>query len=212
MRTSFFRRLKADTSGLALIEFAYALPVMLFLGLGGIEMANYAVTQTRISQMAVTVADNASRAKQVVVNANPRFREYDVQEVFRAAEIQAGALDIRGKGRIIMSSIERNAQGGQWIHWQRCFGRGNFRSSYGVEGAGRTGTSIRAIGPAGRQVTADAGSAIIFVEIFYPYDVLSMPDIIEMPRIHRTAAMYVRDDRDLSQIYNPAPAATVASC
>ncbi|MFC4255809.1 hypothetical protein GRI97_13270 [Altererythrobacter xixiisoli] len=212
MSRSFFRRLKADTSGLALIEFAYSLPIMLFLALGGIELANYAVTQTRISQMTITVADNASRAKQVVVNANPRFREYDVQEVFRAAEIQAGNLDIRGRGRIIMSSIERNAQGGQWIHWQRCFGRGNFRSSYGVQGAGRTGTSITAIGPAGRQIVADAGSAIIFVEIFYPYEALSMPDIIRAPTIRKTAAMYVRDDRDLSQIYNPSPAVAVASC
>ncbi len=208
----FLQRLRADTSGLALIEFAYSLPFMLLLSLGGFELANYAVTQTRVSQLAVTLADNASRAKQVIVGSNPRFREFDVNEVFRAVELQGGNMNIRQNGRVILSSVQRNSNGGQWIQWQRCMGQLNRRSSYGVQGAGRTGTSITAIGPAGRRVAADAGSAIMFVEIFYEYQFLSMPDMISLPVIHKTAAMYVRDDRDLTQIYNPSPAAPVASC
>ena len=57
------RRLRRDERGVALIEFAISLPVLLILCMFGLEAANLALTHLRISQIAMLVADNASRVR-----------------------------------------------------------------------------------------------------------------------------------------------------
>ena len=201
-----------DRSGLALLEFAFAAPILMLLLGGGVEVTNLSVTHMRVSQIAVSLADNASRAKQGVVSGVPRMREVDVNEAFFAAQMQSGSLDIEENGRLILSSLEVNDDGGQWIHWQRCFGDADYSSSYGDQGDGATGTALAGMGPAGRQVAAEEGYAIMFVEVVYDYEPIMFGDYVTHDAIRKTAAMLVRDDRDLSAIYNPSPAATVNSC
>lgn len=208
----FVRRLRRDCSGVAMIEFAYTVPVFLVLMSGGLELTNYAAMHMRISQVAVSLADNASRAKQSVVSGVPRIREADVNEVFAAAVMQAEGLELRDRGRLILSSVEANPQGGQWIHWQRCFGGAGYPSSFGREGNGATGTGLTGVGPAGRQIAAEPGSAIMFVEVVYDYRPLMFGDFVNNAPIRKTAAMYVRDNRDLTAIYNPSPSATPSRC
>ena len=206
------RALLRDQSAVALIEFGYSLPFLMILGLGGVEVANYSITHMRVSQIAVSLADNASRAKQEIVAGVPRMREYDVNEAFRASQVQSAGLDIENNGRLILSSLEVNASNGQWIHWQRCFGTANYKSSYGKQGDGATGTSFQGMGPTGNKVTAESGFAVMFAEVVYDYQPLVFDRFISAQPIRKFAAMYVRDDRDLTQIYNPSPAAPVNSC
>ena len=209
---ALLRRLARDRSGLAMIEMAYAAPFLMLLGLGGVEVANYAIIHMRVSQLAVSLADNASRAKQEVVSGVPRMREVDVNEAFTAAIVQAGQLDVAANGRLILSSLEVNDEGGQWIHWQRCFGEASYASSYGEQGDGAEGTELAGMGPAGRQVQAETGYAIMFAEVSYEYQPIMLGDFIEDRRISKVAAMFVRDNRDLSQLFNPAPGAAVNDC
>ncbi len=206
------RRLLRDQSAVAFIEFAYSLPFLMILGLGGVELANFSIAHMRVSQLAVSLADNASRAKEEIISGVPHMREYDVNEAFQGAELQSRTLDIENNGTLILSSLEVNSDGGQWIHWQRCFGNGGYTSSYGVEGDGASGTSLTGMGPAGRKVTAESGYAIMFAEVVYNYQPLIFDRFVKAQPIRKVAAMYVRDDRDLSQIYNPSPAAPVNSC
>jgi hypothetical protein len=205
-------RLLDDVRGLAMIELAYIAPFFVAILGGGIELVNYATTHMRVSQIAVSLADNASRAKQDVVSGVPRMREADVNEAFLAAQIQSGPLDVATNGRIILSSLQRNAAGGQWIQWQRCFGASGHASSYGFEGDGSTGNPLTGLGPPGRQVAAEAGSAIMFVEVVYEYEPLLFGRYFGLGVIRKAAAMYVRDERDLSGIFNPAPASVVNRC
>lgn len=216
------RRLLGDASGVALVEFAYSLPFMTILGLGGIEVANYSVTHMRVSQIAVSLADNASRAKEQIDAGVPYMREYDVNEAFQAAEVQSGNLDIQANGRLILSSLETNSSNGQWLHWQRCFGaKTGYISSYGNQGDGKTGTGFKGMGPTGRVLMAEPGYAIMFVEVVYDYQPLLFGRFIPTGPIRKTAAMYVRDDRALSNPNNPddpgypsnpEPKAPVNSC
>jgi len=55
------RSLRRDSRGLALTEFAFAAPIFLTLVLAGLELTNLALAHLRVSQMAMTVADNAGR-------------------------------------------------------------------------------------------------------------------------------------------------------
>ena len=204
--------LSHDRRGLASIELAYVAPVLMLLGLGGVDLVNYSITQMRVGQIAASLADNASRSKQEVVSGVPRMREVDVNEAFAAALLQGGSLDMEANGRLILSSLEVNSQGGQWIHWQRCLGDGPFSSSYGKQGDGANGTEFAGMGPAGRRVQAESGFAIMFAEVSYQYEPMILGVFLSDRRISKIAAMFVRDNRDLSQLYNPSPEATVNSC
>ena len=61
-------------------------------------------------------------------------------------------------------------------------------------------------------MTADVGSAIMFVEVAYNYRPLFFQGVVKSTVIRKEAALLVRDDRDLTQIYNPSPTVTPALC
>ncbi len=198
--------------GVAMTEFALALPVFVMLGTLGIEYTNYVVTKKRISEIAAQIADNASRMGDVSVLTNKPVSEAEINDLFVGASLQAGThMALETKSRIILSSLERNGDGGQWIHWQRCFGAKSHPSSYGVQGDGASGTSFTGMGRPGTKVTAAQGTAVMFVEIAYSYTPIigilptSLNDITEV------ATYNVRDLRDLSQVY-PSTGVTTSSC
>lgn len=205
------KQLLRDRSGLALIEFAFSLPILLVLGLGGFELANYTVTHMRMSQLAISLADNTSRFKEEFVGGSPRIREYDIDQAFQGAASQARGLDFEKHGRMIISSLETNSGGGQWLHWQRCWGEAPYTSSYGVEGDGATGNGFPGMGPSSKRVRAEAGYAIMFAEVVYDYQPLAFGRLLPDVPIRKTAAMYVRDDRDLTRIY-ASSGITPATC
>lgn len=205
-------RLRSDVRAVAFVETAFTLPVLLTAGLGGLEIANLMITHTRISGVALAAADNASRIASGSNLALPQVREVDVNDVFTGANLQGGNLNIETNGRIVLSSLEVNPDGGQWIHWQRCFGAKNWGSRYGAEGVGATGTGFAGMGPTGREVKASVGNPVMFVEIFYEYQPFLFGSFVGSKRIEYQAAFTVRDARDTSNIFNPNPAATVRGC
>jgi hypothetical protein len=203
----------SDERGVVIIEMAYTLPFLLLLGFGGMEIANLTLANTRISQITLSASDNAARIASGSNLTTPQVREVDINEVFTGAHLQSGDLNFQANGRMILSSLETNADGGQYIRWQRCFGnRGSSPSSYGVAGVGITGTAFPGMGPAGREVKAAAGSAVMFVEVYYTYQPLLFGSWLGPQTIRSTAAFTVRESRDLSQVYNPSPTAPVRNC
>jgi hypothetical protein len=206
------RRFRRDNSGVAMIETALTMPTLIFAGLAGLEVANLMITHTRVSGIALSVADNSSRIASGSNLALPQVREVDVNDVFTGANLQGGSLNVQANGRIVLTSLETNSAGGQRIGWQRCFGAKNWGSRYGVQGTGATGTAFPGMGPAGREVRSAMGSPVMFVEVFYEYQPFMFDSWIGNKRIDYEAAFTVRDPRDTSGIFNPAPAATVRSC
>ncbi len=208
----FLRRLAGSTSAVSAVELGLAMPFLMGLSLAGVEVVNLALIHVRLNQLAITVADNASRAKQTQVNGAPQYREYDMNQVFRAAALQGEDLDIPNRGRVIVSSLEMNGSGGQWIHWQRCWGNNAYASRYGGEGTGSSGTSFAGMGYTTTKMTADTNTAIMFVEVAYNYKPFFLGSVIPARVIRKEAALYVRDDRDLTGIKNTAPIQPQATC
>lgn len=209
---SALTRLRRDQRAVAMIEAAFTMPTLIFGGLAGLEVANLMITHTRVSSVALSVADNASRISSGSNLALPQVRETDVNDVFTGAQLQAGNLNMLANGRIILSSLETNITGGQWIHWQRCYGSKPYGSRYGSQGTGLVGTAFPGMGPAGREVRASNGAPVMFVEIYYDYQPFMFESFIGSKRIEYTAAFTVRDARDTSNIFNPAPIALIGSC
>ena len=208
----FARRLRRDRRGLALIEFAYTMPIVFGIGMYGVEVASRALANMRISQIALSLADNASRVGESSTLSLKQLRESDLTDIMQGVRLQSENYDVLQRGRITLSSLQRNADGGQWIMWQRCIGVKPYESSYGKEGDGAVGQPpITGMGPAGKEVTAPPDAAVIFVEIQYDYKPVLAPWLVGPKRIGYTAAFIVRDKRDLTRIYDSTPA-TAQTC
>ncbi|WDA40711.1 TadE/TadG family type IV pilus assembly protein [Erythrobacter sp. BLCC-B19] len=205
----FARRLRGDCSGLALIEFAFAAPLVLGMGMLGTETAYMVITHLQVSQIAMQVADNASRVGEQDVLTARKVYERDIAETLIGAEKLGATMDIFEQGRVIVSSLQQNAQGGQWIAWQRCRGAKRYDSTHGLQGAGATGTSFPGMGSASNRITASSGTAVMFVEVAYDYRSPTPISIFDSQEIVYTAAFNVRDNRDLTRLYSGGP---VASC
>lgn len=211
------RRLRKNCSGIALTEFAFVAPFMLFLGMSGIELTNLALTHMRIAQAAVHLSDNASRMGERDPLSSQRIYESDINDLLVGVNIQAGSqINLFEHGRVIVSSLERNADDGQWIHWQRCRGLKNVSSQYGPAGTGQTGTAFAGMGKPGRELTAEVGSAVMYVEIVYDYQPLIGNGFVSFgyddSEIRSESAFGVRGTRDLDNIYQRTPPASVSSC
>ena len=202
-------RLRHARSGIAMTEFALAAPFMMVLGAYGLETSNLALTHLRMSQISANLADTASRIGESSPTALKKIRESDIVDAFEAVRLQQGNTKLTTKGRIILSSLEQNASGGQWIHWQRCLGQKNVASSYGVAGDGATGTGFLGMGATGLKITAPANSAVMFVEIIYDYQPLISNKLLGAKVVKTKAAFLVRDKRDLTEDNNPYGAETM---
>lgn len=222
-------KLRRDKSGVAMLEFAFSAPIVMIVGCYGLEAANLALINLRVSQIALALADNASRVGTYSSLSTQQLREVDVNDIFAAAQYQGDSIDLTTQGRIVLSSLENvqqsyDAAAVQRIHWQRCVGiksGAGYDSSYGTTTttAGTTNTAANAgttaasgIGDAGALVNAPGGSGVMFVEINYLTKPLFGTWLTSPARIHYIASFIVRDRRDFSQIYNPSPTATRRTC
>lgn len=202
------RRLGRDRSANALIEFAYSLPLFLALGMYGIELAYMATVNMQVSQIAMALADNASRLGQTDNSSvAPTITNEMIDSVMTGAMKQGASIDFATNGRVILSSLEKNAGNGrQYIHWQKCQGGLARTSAYGPAGYGSTGTTIPGLGKAGHTVEANDGSAVMFAEAFFQYKPLFGNMFVKDVKFAQEAAFIIRDRRDLSGVTGPAGA------
>lgn len=218
---SSFRHFARDTRGIALIEFAIITPVMLLLGLGGLELANYVSANLRLSQIAMTVADNAGRVRTTIDEA-------DINELMVGAKKMGSPIGFAANGRIILSDLEQRitttGTGGigtittinpngyrQWIRWQRCAGALAVTSTYGRplnssgvavtdisdttnddHGAVETKSIIDGMGSSTNMISASAGTAIMVAEVVYVYQPIVPINYLGTLTIRRLQAFNVR--------------------
>lgn len=212
-------RVVHDNRGLALIEFAIVTPVLLLLGLGGLELANYVSANLRISQIAMTVADNAGRVRTSIDEA-------DINELMVGAKKIGEPIGFAANGRIILSDLEQrtNVTGGagatsstnpngyrQWVRWQRCAGALKAVSSYGLpldvngaavtdigstvnddHGAVETKSLISGMGPSTNLISASTGTAVMVAEVVYVYQPIVPINYLGNLTIKRLQAFNVR--------------------
>ena len=185
------RELRECEDGLALTEFAFALPVFLVLLLGGLEVTNLALTHSRVNQIAMTVADNAGRVRTGI-------DESHIYEVFAGADLVGDGIDFSENGRIVLSSLQPNGQSGsnagQWINWQRCHGELDVEPAYGDQGTGQTDSSLAdGMGPESNKIVAEEDTAVMFVEVSYRYTPAIFTDLANVGMIHYESAFNVRE-------------------
>ncbi|MEH3046864.1 TadE/TadG family type IV pilus assembly protein [Sphingomonas adhaesiva] len=190
-RPSLSRRLARDTSGVAMTEFALALVFMLPIALTGVEVGNLAVTVLRLNQIAMMAADNVARVRATI-------DENDINEVMTGVRFAGENIKFGDQGRVIVSTVEDNGQtganAGYKITWQRCFGKKNVTSAYGVAGDGATNSSMATgMGPSTNKIRPVSGSALAFAEVRYTYQPLVGTGFMPTMELSAIQSFTVRD-------------------
>ena len=192
-------KLGRDTSGTALLEFAFSLPILLTMSLTGAELTNYITTKMRVSQIALQLADNAARIGSGTQLEAKKISEADINDLLVGAQLQSGELNLKANGRVILSDVEPTATGATTykIGWQRCYGdKDGYVPAYPLYGESKT--SNPGMGPDGRRTIAPDGGAAMFVEVYYEYKPLIQTSLAPSTKMVEIASMMVRDRRDLS--------------
>ena len=88
------------------------------------------------------------------------------------------------------------------------------RSAASAKAGDGLGGELPGMGPPGEEVWAFADEAVVFVEVAYDYQSLVGATFGISSEVTATASFTVRDDRDLSQIYqrDPADPEPIARC
>jgi hypothetical protein len=224
--------LRDCTSGLALTEFAISVPVLLTLGLFGLETANYAMAHLRVSNIAMMTADNAARIRDSIDEA-------DVVELFTGAKMTGASINFAQNGRIILSDLEPGTGTNQWIRWQRCDGalsytnpNANWRPRTAAGTASTNGTeiyltdrqtpntatpsspaatpAITSMGSGSNPITAASGTAVMVVEVVYNYQPIIPNSFLSGRQIIYESAFNVR--QRTNQTLNNVGRITPRSC
>jgi Flp pilus assembly protein TadG len=187
MASNTLRRLRRDRRGMAAVEFALALPVLVGLTMYGMETANMAYTSQKLGDIATLTADSVSRIRLSISNG-------DVTDALGGIKILGDSIDLRNRGRIIVSSVKPvldNAGNvtNQRVRWQRCTGALAKDSPYAVD----TDLGTAGIGATGRKIAASKDSETIFVEVYYTYKPLVSSAFYGTPQMSAVAAMSVRE-------------------
>lgn len=202
LKLPLIKRLASDTSGVSVVEMAIVAPFILGVALYGAEVAYLTTIDMKMSEIALSLADNASRIGQTDNSViTPTVSETDINEVMRGAQEQADGLDFQANGRVILSSLERDsASGKQYIHWQRCYGNLDRDSAYGNDSDknGLNGPVLPGMGDGPTKVTASANSAVMFVEVYFRYQGLFGNTYVSNRTLRKEGAFMIRDQRNLT--------------
>lgn len=211
------KSLVRDQRGLALTEFAFSLPILLTLGLVGLEAANYTMAHLKVSAIASITADNAARVRDSI-------DEVDVSDLMTGARLAGEQLQFESNGRLILSSLERSQDGTrQWIRWQRCIGDLDVQSTHGrpLDDSGAVitdGTEITepngteyvpstnpssdaqseltGVTVGDQEITAGGGTAVLIAEAVYQYQPLMADALMAGTEIRYISAFNVRQRND----------------
>lgn len=204
------RRLQRDERAVAFMEFALSLPLLLTLVFTGLETANFAIANLRVSQAAMMVADNAARVRD-------RIDEVDVNDIFTGVRLANSGIDLTNYGRVTLSTVEDNtattATDDQVVTWQRC--KGVYAGSPTSYSEGQVITA--GLGTGTNKISPTASNPVVFADVAYVYQplipALAAPLFGPNRVIRYTSAFSVRD-----RVYQPMqngtnlPATSKSTC
>lgn len=185
----FLRRLRDCRSGVTAVEFALSLPLFLGVMLSGVEISWLMMANMKVQRLATMTADLIARDGASM----DQISEAQIYDILSAIDVAAAPLDIRGRGRVIISSVvgEDTDNNGtpdvNRIKWQRF--EGNLTTATRLIGCITTNTVSTGVG---RQLKL--AEPLYHVQVTYayapifsatPFDMFQVPTTITRTASYR---------------------------
>lgn len=151
MRT-LLRRIRADRRGGVIAEFAAAIPVLVLMLMGGVEVSRYALLNQRLDRLATVMGD--------LVSQEETISQAELTAIFEAAKSVAWPFDMTTSGKVIVSAVAVPTPPNPEITWQSASGNLAVSSKLGAQ-------NTKPTLPTG--LTVATGQTIIAAEVFYHF-------------------------------------------
>lgn len=170
---------RSDRRASVSVELALALPMLIALLMGGVEITNYVLIHQKVERTSATIAD--------LVAQSARMTENQMQSLFSATEYVMKP-DLASDGNVVVSSITGSG-GKAIISWQRSSGGGDNDSRFGVPGSDATealkAVGLKVIDSKNNIIVLRDGENIIAGEVFYNYRPMLFSKVIKETTLYR---------------------------
>lgn len=174
LRKTLSRLPLRNNRGGVMIEFGFAMPVLILLMLGGIELGRYVLLHQKLDRTAMTVSDLVARVTTVSTD--------EIDTIFTAADLVMAPFGLGDNGLVIISSVEDDS-GTAKVKWQRS-GGGTLvaASEVGAQGANATLSDANLV---------TTGEGVVIGETYFEYNPWFI-DLIPSKTIHHIAVFRPR--------------------
>lgn len=117
--TAGLKTLAADRSGVSMVEFALALPLLAMLGLGGLEYMNFVLANQKLERASSVTADTIAR--NTIAPSEKSFHD-----TLKSVDQVGKPFKVSANGRTILTGVIGVNQDGEVVNkvvWQRCGGQ-----------------------------------------------------------------------------------------
>ena len=176
MVSRLIRRLRRNQRGVAALEFALSLPIIITLMIGVMEVTRFILVVQMVANVSRTMADLSSQGKEMT------FAE--LSSAFAAIKFVAKPFDMQVDGKVFVSSISVVGGGSPDMNWQEC--------------TGDLGSAISAVGIPGNTLalppgfTVREGYTVIVSEAYYDFKPILINWILPPRRIYRASFFRAR--------------------
>jgi Flp pilus assembly protein TadG len=177
------KRFLSCEQGLAYLEFALSLSLLLILFVGSVEVTNYVLVIQKLEKTVSTVTD-------VTTEANPNN---DPLTTSQMSQLMSAVVDMMSpyafgpKGIVIVTDVTQAGANNPVVNWQYC-GGGTLSAT------SRIGTSIGGPATLPSGFTMIAGEEVVIGEVFYNYTPITTTawSVISANTIYRTSLFMPR--------------------
>ena len=150
------RRFARNERGVAAVEFALVLPIVVLLLLGCFEVPRYVMVIQRLARTSAGVSD-------LVAQADEPMTANQMTDIFTAGGIMMQPYDVVANGKIYVSSINNPSGTGVILTWQRNnSGTVGTASKLGAEGTNPTSKIPAALVPLSNE-------EVLAAEVYFNY-------------------------------------------
>jgi Flp pilus assembly protein TadG len=160
--------------GIAAVEFALTLPVMMVLLLGAADGTYYLLICERADRIAYTVTD--------IVTQNETVTIANLKDILMGAEQLMEPFNFGTQGVVVISSVYQPTSGSSVIKWQYT-GGGTLSKTSKVGSSGGTATLPNGL-------ALNANDNVIVTEVYYSFTPLFAPSELFPAKVIYRAAVY----------------------
>ncbi len=154
MRTLLPRCFRRDERGIAAVEFALVLPVLILFSMGLAEVGRFTLLTLKLQHAATTMGDLAARDEQLSLAA--------VQSMFTAMDHIVQPFDLSDQGVVVLSGVGVDNGSAPKIFWQE-HGAGKLKENSWIGLAGANATLPK-------DLLLRDGETVIVAEAMFRYE------------------------------------------